>query len=108
MTLFITVNPENDYFWKNHPTYEKARRNEDTGLDIPMQKSEIVPTGAKSHKINLKFKGEQNKGYMLVPRSSISKTNVRLANSIVFSLLISIKLVLLSMITKSLPRPSIL
>jgi len=82
MTLFITVNPENDYFWKNHPTYEKARRNEDVGLDIPMQNSEIVPAGAKSYKINLKFKGEQNKGYMLVPRSSISKTNVRLANSI--------------------------
>jgi dUTP pyrophosphatase len=82
MTLFITINPESDYFWKNHPTYDKARRNEDVGLDIPMQKSEIVPAGAKSHKINLKFKGEQNKGYTLVPRSSISKTNVRLANSI--------------------------
>lgn len=82
MTLFITINPENDYFWKNHPTYEKARRNEDTGLDIPMQKSEIVHAGAKSHKINLKFKGEQNKAYMLVPRSSISKTTIRLANSI--------------------------
>lgn len=41
MTLFITVNPENDYFWKNHPTYEKARRNEDTGLDIPMESRKL-------------------------------------------------------------------
>lgn len=82
MTLFITVNPEKDYYWKNHPTYDKAKRNEDTGLDIPMQTSEIVPPNVKSFKINLKFKGQQNKGYMLVPRSSISKTSIRLANSI--------------------------
>jgi|TARA_B110000902_G_scaffold242380_1_gene293666 dUTP pyrophosphatase len=82
MTLFITLDPENDYFWKNHPTYDKAKRNEDVGLDIPMQSSEFIPKNAKSHKINLKFKGEQNKGYMLVPRSSISKTTIRLSNSI--------------------------
>tara|TARA_B110001450_G_scaffold42652_1_gene38926 strand:+ start:40800 stop:41246 length:447 start_codon:yes stop_codon:yes gene_type:complete len=82
MTLFITVNPENDYFWKNHPTYAKAKRNDDVGLDIPMQCSEIVPKNSKSYKINLKFNGEQNKGYMLVPRSSISKTSIRLSNSL--------------------------
>lgn len=82
MTLFITVNPDNDYYWKNHPTYENARRNEDAGLDIPMQRSELVPSGVRSYKINLKFKGEQNKSYMLVPRSSISKTTIRLANSV--------------------------
>jgi dUTP pyrophosphatase len=82
MTLFITINPENDYYWKNHPTYTKARHNEDVGLDIPMQTSELVPKSARSHKINLKFNGKQNKSYMLVPRSSISKTTIRLANSL--------------------------
>tara|TARA_B110000971_G_C20028604_1_gene510201 strand:- start:60 stop:506 length:447 start_codon:yes stop_codon:yes gene_type:complete len=82
MTLFITIDPKNDYFWKNHPTYDKARRNKDVGLDIPMQNSELIPKNVMSHKINLKFRGDQNKGYMLVPRSSISKTSVRLANSI--------------------------
>tara|TARA_B110001450_G_scaffold244516_1_gene256734 strand:- start:528 stop:974 length:447 start_codon:yes stop_codon:yes gene_type:complete len=82
MTLFISIDPKSDYFWKNHPTYNKARQNKDVGLDIPMQSSEFIPKNVKSHKINLKFRGEQNKGYMLVPRSSISKTSIRLANSI--------------------------
>ena len=82
MTLFITVNPVNDYYWKNHPTYQKAKRNGDVGLDIPMQSSELGPANTKSYKINLNFKGEQTHGYMLVPRSSISKTSIRLANPI--------------------------
>lgn len=67
---------------KNHPTYKKAMTNSDVGLDIPMQKSILVPPNARSYKINLDFKACPTHGYMLVPRSSISKTNIRLANSI--------------------------
>ena len=47
-----------------------------------MQKSILVPPNARSYKINLDFKACPTHGYMLVPRSSIYKTNIRLANSL--------------------------
>lgn len=80
--LFLTVDPSNDHYWKVHPTYNKAYKNGDVGLDIPMQKSVIIPAHVRSFKINLDFKANPTHGYMLVPRSSISKTSIRLANSI--------------------------
>ena len=82
MKLFIEIDPVKDHYWKNHPTYSKAKKNEDVGLDIPMQESIIVPAYVKSFQINLQFKAKPSHGYMLVPRSSISKTSIRLANSI--------------------------
>ena len=82
MKLFITVNPQNDYHWRNHPTYHQARRNGDSGLDIPMQSSILVPANSRSFKINLQYNGNQTRPYMLVPRSSLGKTSIRLANSI--------------------------
>ena len=82
MKLFIEIDPVKDHYWKNHPTYHKAKKNEDVGLDIPMQDSIIVPAHVKSFQINLQFKAKPSHGYMLVPRSSISKTSIRLANSI--------------------------
>ena len=72
----------NRSLWENHPTYKKARKNEDVGLDIPMLNDVIVPAGAKSFKILLGIKTEPTHGYMLIPRSSIIKTTMRLANSI--------------------------
>lgn len=80
--LFLTVDPSNDHYWKVHPTYNKACKNGDVGLDIPMQKSVIIPANVRSFKINLDFKANPTHGYMLFPRSSISKTSIRLANSI--------------------------
>jgi deoxyuridine 5'-triphosphate nucleotidohydrolase len=82
MKFFITIQATNNYYWVNHPTYAKAKRNEDSGLDIPMQSSILIPPGVISFKINLDYKGNQNHGYMLVPRSSLAKTGIRLANSI--------------------------
>jgi len=82
LNMFITVDPELDYYWKNHPTYKKASKNSDVGLDIPMIRNVVIPGGAISFKIKLGFKGIPNHGYMIVPRSSISKTAIRLANSI--------------------------
>lgn len=82
MKFFITVKPLDVHYWVNHPTYNKAKTNEDSGLDIPMQSSILIPAGAKSFKVNLGYKGNQNHGYMLVPRSSLAKTGIRLANSI--------------------------
>ena len=47
-----------------------------------MQKSVIIPAKSNSFKINLNIKTNPSHGYMVLPRSSISKTNVRLANSV--------------------------
>lgn len=80
--MFLTVEPDDVSKWDNHPTYKNAKKNNDVGLDIPMSSTFIVPPNARSHVINLGIKTEPSHGYMLVPRSSISKTTIRLANSI--------------------------
>lgn len=80
--LQLKIIPDNENYWINHPTYKKAKEHEDSGLDIPMVCSIAVPAKSKSYTVDLGFKAEQNHGYMLVPRSSISKTPLRLANSI--------------------------
>lgn len=72
----------NKNLWENHPTYKKAKRNEDVGLDIPMINNIIVPSGAIGFKIPLGIKTEPTHGYMLIPRSSIIKTTLRLSNSV--------------------------
>lgn len=72
----------NPTYWENHPTYRKAKKNEDVGLDIPMLNDIMVPAGSTSFKIPLGIKTEPTHGYMLVPRSSIVKTTLRLANSV--------------------------
>lgn len=80
--LVLKINADNEDYWKNHPTFLKAQKNQDTGLDIPMVNSVLVPANCKSFTVDLGFKAEQNQGYMLIPRSSITKTPLRLANSI--------------------------
>ena len=80
--LELNIIADKTEIWNNHPTYLNAVKNEDTGLDIPMPKSICVPGNSKAFTIDLGIKAEQNFGYMLVPRSSISKTPLRLANSI--------------------------
>lgn len=80
--LYLNILPDNKYYWENHPTYKNAKRNGDCGLDIPMIKDITIPAKSCAFTVNLGFKAEQNWGYMLVPRSSISKTPLRLANSI--------------------------
>ena len=80
--LELKIIADNEQLWINHPTYDKAKQNQDTGLDIPMPCSVSVPAKSKAFTVDLGFKAEQNLGYMLVPRSSISKTPLRLANSI--------------------------
>ena len=80
--LHLKIVPDNEFKWLNHPTFENAKANEDVGLDIPQPSTITVPKKSKAFKIDLGFKANQNMGYMLVPRSSISKTPLRLANSI--------------------------
>ena len=80
--LNLKILPVNSYYWTNHPTYNIALKNEDVGLDIPMQKNINIPKKVKAHKIYLGFKTEASHGYMIIPRSSLTKTPLRLANSI--------------------------
>ena len=80
--LHLFICHDNDTSWINHPTYENAKANEDVGLDVPQPANITVPKKSKAFKIDLGYKSNQNMGYMLVPRSSISKTPLRLANSI--------------------------
>ena len=77
MPLFLKIDPEDSHYWENHPTYEKARRNQDVGLDIPMQKSVIIPASSKSFKINLNIKTNpknvENSKTMNVTKIEIAK-----------------------------------
>lgn len=82
MKLNLNIIPDNWYYWLNHPTYDNAKKNEDVGLDIPMINNINVPKKTKAFSVDLGYKANQTHGYMLVPRSSISKTPLRLANSI--------------------------
>ena len=82
MTLYLKIIPDYSFYWSNHPTYDNAKMNQDVGLDIPMSYNITVPSNTKSFKVDLGFKANQNHGYMLIPRSSLSKTPLRLANSV--------------------------
>ena len=84
MVLTLKIIPDTDQYWRHvvHPTYNKALKNEDSGLDIPMQSTVIVPAKSKAYTVDLGISTEPTHGYMLVPRSSICKTPLRLANSI--------------------------
>jgi dUTP pyrophosphatase len=63
--------------------FQKLNYNDDSGFDIYTPEETVIP--AKSSKIvNMKIKCEPlfNSGYYIYPRSSISKTPLRLANSV--------------------------
>ena len=81
MHINIQVLGDN-YNWKNHKTYDKAVVNQDVGLDIPLPESVLIPANTTSNKIKLGIKTEPTHGYMLIPRSSIVKTTLRLSNSV--------------------------
>ena len=80
--LNLNIVPDDDSLWTIHPTYSNAQINEDVGLDIPMSKTWVVPGNVRSFTVDLGFKCSANHGWLLIPRSSISKTTLRLANSV--------------------------
>ena len=82
MMLSLKIVPDNKTMWNQHPTYTIAKKNQDVGLDIPLVNTQVVPKNSKAFKVDLGFKAQPSHGYMLIPRSSISKTPLRLANSI--------------------------
>ena len=82
MSIFINIKADNTDYWTEHPTYKTAMKNDDVGLDIPLCNSICVPPNITSFKIDLGICTDPSHGYMLIPRSSICKTTIRLSNSI--------------------------
>lgn len=82
MYINIVCVADNKNMWINHPTYNNAINNEDCGLDIPLPHDVSIPGCCQSFPLNLGIKTASSSGYMLVPRSSISKIPIRMSNSI--------------------------
>lgn len=83
MELFIKLLTDKESvheFYKNHSCNHK----EDSGLDLVCPENLNIPANAISFKIPLKIAAMplQKNGYYLYPRSSISKTPLRLCNSV--------------------------
>ena len=80
MKLFIK--PHNDVAWefyKNHGHFHEG----DAGLDLYVLENIHFEAGeTKAIKLGISCEPEDGKAYYLLPRSSISKTSLRMANSI--------------------------
>ena len=81
-----SVNTTVNSFYKNHSTFHEG----DSGLDLFVTEDVVVPKGALAFMINLQITCEafstkekmNNISYYLYPRSSISKTPLRMSNSV--------------------------
>ena len=80
MKLFIKILNENARnFYENHGHFHDG----DAGLDLYVIESmEFKPNETKLIKLGLSCEPADGKAYYLMPRSSISKTPLRMANSI--------------------------
>ncbi len=88
MTITLNIKPAVEYtknLYSNHTSYHEG----DSGLDLFIPKQIMVPGGATGYKIDLEIacsmhESEQSKdiSYYMYPRSSISKTPLRLSNSV--------------------------
>ena len=80
MKLFIK--PHNDVafeFYKNHGHFHDG----DAGLDLyVLENIDFEPGETKAIKLGISCEPEDGKAYYLFPRSSISKTPLRMSNSI--------------------------
>ncbi len=80
MKLFIK--PHNDTAWefyRNHGHFHDG----DAGLDLyVLEDIQFEPGETKAIKLGISCEPEDGKAYYLFPRSSISKTPLRMANSI--------------------------
>lgn len=56
--------------------------SENAGLDIPCPMSIRIPKGTTGFKIHLGVKIKSDKHFLIVPRSSLSKTTLRMSNSV--------------------------
>ena len=78
----ILIKPLNDIakeYYLNHGHFHKG----DAGLDLYVLQDDTFKAGeTKKIKLGISCENQDGKGYFLFPRSSISKTPLRMANSI--------------------------
>ena len=80
MKLFIK--PHNDTAWEFYKNHGHVHDG-DAGLDLyVLENIQFTPGETKSIKLGISCEPEDGKAYYLFPRSSISKTPLRMANSI--------------------------
>lgn len=82
MHLNLLCTRDNSDLWEKHQTFINAIRNGDSGLDIPCPETITVPAGSLGFSIPLGLKCESHVPFWLVPRSSISKSPLRMSNNI--------------------------
>ncbi len=80
MKLFIKPHNDNAWeFYRNHGHFHEG----DAGLDLyVLEDIQFDPGETKAIKLGISCEPEDGKAYYLFPRSSISKTPLRMANSI--------------------------
>ena len=80
MKLFIKPHNDNAWeFYRNHGHFHDG----DAGLDLyVLEDIQFDPGETKAIKLGISCESEDGKAYYLFPRSSISKTPLRMANSI--------------------------
>ena len=78
----LLIKPLNDVakeYYLNHGHFHKG----DAGLDLYVLQDDTFKAGeTKKIKLGISCENQDGKGYFLFPRSSISKTPLRMANSI--------------------------
>ena len=78
----LLIKPLNDIareYYLNHGHFHKG----DAGLDLYILNDDVFKPGeTKKIKLGISCENQDGKGYFLFPRSSISKTPLRMANSI--------------------------
>ncbi len=77
------VTPGSDFqeLWdqyENHSTFHEG----DSGLDLFCPRKQVIPAKSLGNKIDLGVIVQSGYSYWMVPRSSISKTPLRLSNSV--------------------------
>jgi dUTP pyrophosphatase len=77
--LIKPLNKSAELYYSNHKHFHKG----DAGLDLYVLEDQIIRAGETAKvKLGISCESIDGKGYFLFPRSSISKTPLRLANSI--------------------------
>ena len=79
MTAWAAANETAWEFYRNHGHFHSG----DAGLDLyVLEDIQFEPNETKAIKLGISCEPEDGKAYYLFPRSSISKTPLRMANSI--------------------------
>ena len=80
--MFLKIKPFNKKVWdlyENHGHFHEG----DAGLDLYIVSKQIIkPNESTLIHLGISCENSENKPYMLMPRSSIAKTPLRLSNSI--------------------------